>query len=232
MTRPTTYRRTSRAEGRTKRRTMSARTARDAIGPVTHGCEIYGLTMGQFSLIDIIEHCLGASGPADVTLSTWTAAGADMDFALKLMSMGAIRAMRFVVDFSFPRRQPAYCDAMRQRFGDTAIRVTKTHAKFVTIANAEWRLAIRSSMNLNENRRLESFEISDDAGMVAYLHEVVDALFTEHAPGEQFAATPGKNTRDFETLARVGDQPSLFGDGATDTDLRRAGWSTERGGRL
>ena len=211
---------------------MSLGTAREAIGPVTHGCEIYGLTMGQFSLIDIIEHCLGASGPADVTLSTWTAAGADMDFALKLMSMGAIRSMRFVVDFSFPRRQPAYCDALRQRFGDAAIRVTKTHAKFVTILNAEWQIAIRSSMNLNENRRLESFEISDDAGMVEYLHEVVDALFAEHAPGEQFDASPGKNMRDFETLARVGEQRTMFGDGATDIDLRRAGWITEKGSKL
>ena len=232
MSKPTTHRRASRAAARSHRRTIACITAAEAIGELEHGCEIFGLTMGQFSLIDIIEHCLGATGPADVTVSTWTAANADMGFAMSLVSSGAIQSMRFVVDFSFPRRQPEYCSALRERFGDEAIRITKTHAKFVTIRNDKWDVAIRSSMNLNENRRLESFEISDDRGMCDYLGEVVDQLFTEHRPGEQFELSPGRNSRDFDALAGVHRSTSVLGDGELDTDVRRAGWCTAKGDEI
>lgn len=241
MSAPTTYRRTSRASGRIVRRSVSARTAAEAIGPIEPGCEIYGLTKGQFSLIDIIEHCLASTGPADVTLSTWTAAGADMAFAHGLMTNGAIRSLRLIVDFSFPTRQPEYCAAMRERFGDDAIRVTKTHAKFVVIRNDHWNIVIRSSMNLNENRRLESFEISDDAGMAAYVLEICEELFDSQAPGEQFRKTPYANCLDFEKLgeASVTDaeaadavrQQKYFQDGPLGQDLRRAGLTFTKTGR-
>jgi hypothetical protein len=39
-------------------------------------------------------------------------------------------------------------------------------------------------MNLNENRRLENFEISDDKDMADYLAGIVDECFTEQVPAE------------------------------------------------
>ncbi len=62
----------------------------EAVGPVLPGCEIYGLTGGDFSLIDLIEHCLGFTGPARGVLSTWTASNSDLTFAYKLMSCGSL----------------------------------------------------------------------------------------------------------------------------------------------
>lgn len=241
MTAPLVHKRASRADSRVFRRDIAARTAAEAIGPLTPGCEIYGLNKGQFSLIDIIEHCLAATGPADVTLSTWTAAGADLSFAHALLTNGTITSLRFVVDFSFPTRQPAYCAALRERFGDAAIRITKTHAKFVVIRNATWNLVIRSSMNLNENRRLESFEISDDAGMASYLLELCDELFAGHAAGAQFEQRPYQNCVDFEALretttsaaadAVAHDRGKYFNDGALENDLRRAGLTFTKTGK-
>jgi len=55
-----------------------------ALGRITPGCEIYALTKGAFSLVDVLVHCLDATGPADVVVSTWTAAGADISFAFDL----------------------------------------------------------------------------------------------------------------------------------------------------
>lgn len=159
------------------RRTQYADNVRDAVGAVTPGCEIYGLTRGQYSLIDLIEHVLSYTGPADLTISTWTAAGADIEYALRLTKDGRVRSITWIVDSSFPVRQPAYCAAMRERFGDESIRVTQTHAKFVLITNAEWHVVLRTSMNLNENRRLESWELSDDEGLHDYLASVVAGLF-------------------------------------------------------
>ena len=74
---------------------------------------------------------LGYTGPADLMVSTWTAAGADIDYALRLTSDGRVRSIVWIVDSSFPIRQPGYCAAMRERFGDESIRVTENHAKFV-----------------------------------------------------------------------------------------------------
>lgn len=238
---PVLFKRTTRQVNRDIRRLVAAKTAAEAIGPLAHGCEIYGLNKGQFSLIDIIEHCIAETGPADVTISTWSAAGTDISFAHALLTDGRIRTMRFIVDFSFQTRQPAYCAALRERFGDAALRVTKTHAKFVVIRNATWSVVIRSSMNLNENRRLESFEISDDPEMATYLLELCDELFGTHAPSEQFAKGAWQNEVDFERFAepkidiataeQTAKDKKYFSDRALGQDLRRSGLTFTKTGK-
>ena len=223
--------------GRVVRRELSAQTAAEAIGALAPGCEIFGLSKGQFSLIDMIGHCLEASGPADVVISTWTAASADLTFAYELMRDGAVLSLRFIVDFSFPTRQPEYCAALRERFGDACVRVLKTHAKFCMIRNSEWDLVIRSSMNLNENRRLESFEISDCKPMAEWLSEVVERLFEFQPTGKGFSNRPYDNCLEFERFGEEDgaavvsiedvqastDTRKYFGDGRYSNDIRRAG---------
>ena len=214
------------------RRNVAAKTASEAIGMIRQGCEIFGVNKGQFSLVDIIAHCLEATGPASVICSTWTAAGADMGFAMAMISDGRITDLRFIVDFSFPTRQPEYCAALRERFGDRSIRLTKTHAKFVLIQNERWNIVIRSSMNLNENRRLESFEISDSIEMARFLQELVAELFDEQPATEGFEQRPYDLVTQFEGLCEGGilsdpQQKSTdmkyFGAGRYSQDLRRAG---------
>jgi len=229
---PTTHKRDT-LKGRIVRRTLCAKHVADAVGPITRGCELYGLTKGSWSLIDLIEHALAATGPADITLSTWTAAHADIGFALRLLTDGRIRSMRFIVDYSFPSRQPAYCSALREAFGDQTIRVTKNHAKFVLVRNAIWNVVIRTSMNLNENRRLESWELSDDHGLADFLQQVIDQLFAEQSAPDAFGRKPGEHVEAFESewqdsgdadaAARSTDTKKHFGDGPYDVDLRRAG---------
>ena len=222
-----TYRRSSRSRNRDKRRALTAASAAEAIGPIVPGLEVFGLSKGQFSLIDIVEHCLKATGPADVVISTWTAATADLDFALGFLGNGAIRSLRFIVDVSFPQRQPQYTAVLRNRFGDEAIRLTKSHAKFVIVENDAFALVIRSSMNLNENRRLESFEISDDRSMADYLRGVVDEVFAASEPGAQFERGEYDNARELDALGR--SEGTYFGDGPLDRDVRRVGWTTDKG---
>ena len=64
--------------------------AREAIGPITPGQDVFVLTFGQFSLIDVLVHVLDEIGPASVDISTWTAAHADVQRAADLMSAAAI----------------------------------------------------------------------------------------------------------------------------------------------
>ena len=158
--------------------------ARDALADFGRGRETYCLTFGQFSLMDAVEAVLEKTGPADVALSTWTAGSADLSRSAEHLHDGRIRSLRMVVDCSFGQRQPGYLAQVRELFGDDAIRSTRTHAKFVVITNAEWSVAIRTSMNLNENPRLESIEVSDDPELASFLLGIVDEIFAEERAGD------------------------------------------------
>lgn len=223
------YRRSPAHEKRLVRRTLTVTNAADALGPIEQGIELYALCKGDYSLIDIVDHCLAATGPADLTVSTWTAAGADLEFAMSFVLDGRVRSARWLVDFSFPQRQPAYFSLLVDRFGAESVRATANHAKFVLIRNAEWNLCLRTSMNLNLNKRLENVEISDDAAMADYLSSVVDELFEATTGEDTVANKPAWNRKTIDAVGKVSDAAEvakLFQeDGPTGRDLRRVGVS-------
>ena len=162
--------------------------AREAIGEIRHGQDVFILTFGQFSLIDVLVHILDQIGPASVDISTWTAAHADVQRAADLMSAAAITKLRFVVDRSFETRQPEYCAHMRQLFGQDCIRATRTHAKFIVIRNARANVVVRTSMNLNENPRLENVEISESVEFAEWFTGIVDGIFKDVKPAKNESA--------------------------------------------
>ena len=147
------------------------------------GMELFGLTKGQFSLTDMIEAILQKTGPADLSISTWTAANGDVTRMLELLNSGAIRSCRWLVDLTFMRRCPQLTAEIRAKFGADAIRVTKTHAKFCTITNDDWQIALRSSMNLNQNPRMESFQVGHDPVLCQFLSEVLDDVWKRQNKG-------------------------------------------------
>jgi hypothetical protein len=151
-----------------------AQSAAEAIAQLERdGCELVGLTRGQFSLTDLLVAVLAKTGPAALTISTWTAASASVQSMLELLQTGKITSCKWLVDTTFVRRVPALVAEIRRQFGDDAIRVTRTHAKFATVSNAKWEVAIRSSMNLNQNPRLESYELGHDPQLCRWLEGVV-----------------------------------------------------------
>jgi hypothetical protein len=166
-------------------RTAKASNADRAIGELSRGMEVFVLTYGQFSLIDAVATLVRKTGPADVYLSTWTAGHEDLTTAANLLDGSEITRLRMVVDRSFVTRQPGYCRRMLSLFGSDCIRTWRGHAKFAVIKNAEWTLAVRTSMNLNTNPRLETIEVSDDPALAAFLTDIVDELFIEQ-PADVF----------------------------------------------
>jgi hypothetical protein len=155
-----------------------AQSAAEAIAQLERdGTELVGLTRGQFSLSDLIEAILNKTGPASLSISTWTAAHSSVATMLELLQSGKIKGCRWLVDVTFVRRVPQLVAQIRKDFGDDAIRVTKTHAKFATIANESWQVAIRSSMNLNQNPRMESYEIGHDPQLCAWLEGVLSDVW-------------------------------------------------------
>ncbi len=66
---------------------------------------------------------------------------------------------------------------MFQIFGPTAIRCAPLHAKFAVLTGGALPVTIRTSMNLNPNRRIESFEISTCPKMAAFHIDLIEAIF-------------------------------------------------------
>jgi len=159
-------------------------TASDAIGKLEKKTDTFILTYGQFSLIDALIAIIDQTGPAHVTISTWTAAHAHLDRSADLISSADILSFRMIVDRSFKTRQPKYFYHMAELFGENSIRQIRTHAKFMTITNDNWDIVVRTSMNLNENPRLENIEISDNKDFSDFFCQIADDIFEEVEPEE------------------------------------------------
>jgi hypothetical protein len=181
------------------KRTIARKFAGDSAKAILQDCgfgrgrEAFFLTSGQFSSVDWIDALLDYTGEAHATIATWTAASADLDRVDRWIGAARLSSCSWIVDRSFPNRQPAICDAFRRRFGDDAIRVFATHAKFSLLWNdAGWRIVALTSANLNLNARVEFFHAADDPALFEQFKAMVDDVFQSQKPGEGFDSDAGK----------------------------------------
>ena len=165
-------------------RLMRKQNAAEFIGEMAPGIHRFGVSKGQFSLIDLIEGITDQIGKCDLSLSTWTAARADLTRLEDLLAT-RFNSVRFLLDFSFQRRQPALIAQIRKLFGDESIVVTRNHAKFMLLKKDDWRLVVRTSMNLNFNPRLEDVDIKDDPELFDFLDAILAEFFEKHDPKAQ-----------------------------------------------
>lgn len=144
---------------------------------------ICGLTNGKFSLISLIHSCLKVVGKSEVTISTWSAGFYDATVIKELINSNLISDIRIVLDRSFATRQKNYSTLITDLFSKDKIRTTDTHAKFVLIKNKDYNITIRSSMNLNENKRCENFDLDDDIEIYTLFDSFVCELFESQNAG-------------------------------------------------
>ena len=182
-------------------------TAAAAVSELQHGASIFGFTLGQFSVSDLIRETLEVIGPADVTISTWAASKAKIDEAFALFESGKIKTCRFLLDPGFKSRQPKFADALVRRFGIQSIRTVANHAKFIVLINDAWNVVIKTSMNLNNNPRLENYEICEGKELAEYIEHFVDYIFENSAADDNFK------------LAGYGGLDKITSNMRTDADL-------------
>ena len=184
-------------------------TAREALAALERSDSIIVLTFGQFSLGDAIRELLDRTGPAAITLSTWTAAKAEIEHAWVLLADGRITSMRWLVDRSFATRQPAYCAALLERFGGDAIRTTRSHAKWATIRGGGHNFALRTSCNLNANPRLELLEVTDSGDLCDWFDGLAAELWSTLPAGDLACELPGTlAVDDAASTVRMGQAPA------------------------
>jgi hypothetical protein len=135
------------------------------------------LSKGSVSAGDLLFGLLPQTGPVSVLVATWTGSPTEFGKLRQAIDRGLISSLRLLVDFSFPRRHPAYAADLRSRFGPGVVALTVCHAKLMILRNATWNLVVRSSANLNRNSRTEYHEVSDDPGLATFVWDTLAVWF-------------------------------------------------------
>lgn len=175
----------NRGVGARRARFSRVGSARVMLRGFSRGEMVTGLTFGQFSLIDLLQATLEVTGPADVAIATWSAGFYDVEAAEGFRDSGLIRSIRFVMDSSQQKRGQATAFDVGDVFGFENVRTARSHAKFATVTNESWSVAITSSMNLNLNQRVDQFQLVDDADTARLFLDFVDALFRDEFSVEE-----------------------------------------------
>ncbi|MDT7834976.1 hypothetical protein [Aquabacterium sp. OR-4] len=149
------------------------------------GEELSILTDGSLSMIDILQRLLEVVGPSDVALATWTMGLYDLDACEKFVRDSRIKSMRMIVDPSIFGRRPELSARLVQGFGVKSFRAANIHAKFCILTGGAFSVAVRSSMNLNPNRRIESADIAACADMARFYLGFVDSVFSAVEEGNR-----------------------------------------------
>lgn len=183
----------------------SFRSAAECIGPVQPGLCLFGLTRGQFSMIDVVQHLLAQIGGGHVSIWTWAIAEYEVATLTGLLLRPDILSARLVVDQSADKRNPGLIEQWRQRWGPEQVRILRNHAKIVRIWNDELRILARGSFNLNFNPRTEQFDLDEGSpafDLIASIEDALPVLPRGYTSADVMAA--GKLDRAFppETLAQ------------------------------
>jgi len=150
---------------------------------------LFAVTRGQFSMIDIIQHCLTVMGPSHLTLWTWCIADYEIETFEWLLRSGDITSALLVIDQAGAEQvaktrqfragtldKTAMKTALMRRwvekFGEGSIKVCLNHAKIATLDNGTLKVLVAGSMNLNANPRFENFNIMEGGAPFELVREI------------------------------------------------------------
>lgn len=157
--------------------------AGEALKKFKKACRIMGLTLGQYSLIDLIRAVLDEIGQSNVICTSWSAGIKDARNIKWMMESNLIKSFCIITDHSYKNRQKKYAIQLEELFGIDSIRTSKIHAKFVLIWNENFKVCIRTSMNLNANRTCENFELDEGETIFNFYHEFAKGIIKEMPKG-------------------------------------------------
>lgn len=181
----------------TVRRVMSrTRTAAQLIGPLAPGDRVTGVTAGQFSAIDILEHMWLELGVSAVSVATWTVGVWDARRCAEALAAGRLSSLRFILDRASFQNSPGYAGPLIEWLGTEAIRCASMHAKVCVAVGERGSAVLRSSMNVNKNLRAEQFDIDVCPEVSGFYLDWFDALWS----------AAGRNLSDGQMMRAVYDR--------------------------
>lgn len=115
-------------------------------------------TNGGLSLHNMLERILYITGPADVSIASFSVSEESLVSLFDLCETGRIRKFRCLFDKRTIKDKTALLffasDFVQEVY------ITETHAKLVVVSNENWKVSIIGSANLTNNTRYECGAIS------------------------------------------------------------------------
>jgi len=137
----------------------------EIVGSLQMGETIHYVSMGDWSLHDVVLHIIDHSGPAEVDIVIWSIAEDPVRLLLKNIEAGNITRLRMLLDWRVKVRRPEVMQLCRANIAE--IKLSSCHAKMALVSNDKWAVAVIGSANLTNNPRIE-------AGVIACDREVLD----------------------------------------------------------
>lgn len=125
------------------------------------------VSAGLWAMHELLFHLLTFTGPARVTLATWSMSETAVRQLVRGLDAGLITSLHALLDARVRVRTPEVlaflkCQAAR-------VRITANHAKVTVIENDAWQIAVVSSANMTNNPRYEATVVDCHPG-AARLH--------------------------------------------------------------
>lgn len=168
---------------------------------------LFAITRGQWSMIDAVLHVLDCTGPAAVSLWTWTVAEYEVEVLTRLRADKRITSGRLVIDYGARNKNAGIIREWQGSYGADAVRYVVNHAKIATVQNDRFKVLLRGSMNLNFNPRFENFDITEgghDFDLVKEIEDELPALPDDCSGADAFEASKVSSAFPQETLNLFG----------------------------
>ncbi len=138
----------------------------EVIGTVTMGESLHYVSIGEWSMHDILFHLLSQTGPADVYIATWSVSEDAVRQLIQKVTDGSITRLYGILDWRVKVRRPEAFELARFNVAD--LRLTTCHAKVTVIRNEAWGIAIVGSANYTNNPRIEAGVIACDFDVASF----------------------------------------------------------------
>jgi len=124
------------------------------------GQSIHFATAGNWSTHDLVLHLVRLTGPAHMTMATWSITEAAIRPIVAALKDGGLLSLNLLADWNVTKHCP---DAIQlARANATNFRLAGCHAKVAVLHNAKPDLTIVGSANLTTNPRIEAGVLTAD----------------------------------------------------------------------
>ena len=135
--------------------------------PLQPGHSYHYASAGLWSVHELLFHFLQQTGPADVTIATWSVTEDAVRMLVAGIESGILRKLRLLIDARVIRRNASAYAFVRAHA--ELVRITACHAKVTVIRNEHWSISINGSPNYTNNPRIESGVVTE-SGLIADFH--------------------------------------------------------------
>ena len=125
---------------------------------------------GDFSMHELVEFILQKTGPATVRVSSYSISEIAIRSFYNLMENGIIYHLECLFDLSVKRHKLGLLFFVNNLA--SIIALSKNHAKFILVENAEWKLVVVGTANLQVNDKNEVGIISTAPDMYQFYFNV------------------------------------------------------------